>query len=83
VLGSLLGLSVPYLLGAVAPAAPGVLLSPLGSILGLVVGGVAGYLVGDRVARRSIERRRSASGNSGEGRAAVDESGTAGGEGPS
>lgn len=79
VLGSLLGLSVPYLLGAVAPSAPGLLLSPLGSILGLLVGGVSGYLLGDRYARRSIERRRSASETSSEGRAAVEDGGTAAG----
>lgn len=77
--GSLLGLSVPYLLEAIVPSAPGLLLSPLGSILGLAVGGVGGYMLGDRYARQSIERRRSASEAADEGRAAVEDGGTAAG----
>lgn len=77
VFGSLLGLSVPHVLAAVAPGAPAVLLSPLGAIIGLLVGGISGYLLGDRYASRSIQGRRSASETPGiEDRAAVEAGGT-------
>jgi multisubunit Na+/H+ antiporter MnhG subunit len=55
-IGSLLGLSVPFVVETLVPAAPALLRSPLAAILGLLVGGIGGYLLGEAYRRRALEQ---------------------------
>lgn len=60
-IGSLLGLSLPFVVERLGPTAPALLRGPLAAILGLLIGGIGGYLLGEAYRRRAVRRREAGS----------------------